>query len=167
LSFTFRSEETEKLLLTLLSAMKIGSLEDAQTETGIRWLAFVNPRAPYINRAVFQDPSSIFFGKECVFGNWSWNVEFTDSKTTLNYRQLRYLNGLVLFDVRSLYYGVLSFATLQYVNWAPFDFLPSTCMGNSNPNPGIPTNCTIFYNAETEFGHGVVKWNPYLIIPVF
>jgi hypothetical protein len=76
LSFTFRPEETEKLLLTVLSVMKIGSLEDAQTETGIRWLAFANRRAPYVNRAAFQDPSSIFFGKECISGNWSWNIKF-------------------------------------------------------------------------------------------
>jgi hypothetical protein len=148
LSLTFRPEETEKLLLTLLSTMKIGSLEDAQTETGIRWLAFANPRAPYVNRAVFQDPSSIFFGKECISGNWSWNIKFTDGKTTLSYQQLNYLNGLALFDVPSHNHGVLSIAALQHVNWTPFGYLPGICMGNSNPNPYIPTNYTIFQNAQ-------------------
>lgn len=146
LTFTFQPAENEKLLLTLSAAMKIGTIEGAQAMTGIRWLAFANPRAPYANRTAFQDPSSIFFGQGNIAANWSWQTIFTDSKASFDQQLLRYLDGLVLFDVPSRDHGVLSVATLRHVNWAPLGYLPSTCLGNSSPNPYIPTNYTTFQN---------------------
>ncbi|MDR0715321.1 MAG: hypothetical protein LBF25_00850, partial [Puniceicoccales bacterium] len=147
LAFTFRPNEKEKILLTLSAAMKIGTMEDAQTATGIRWLAFANPRAPYINRAAFQDPSSIFFGKDFISGNWSWKAQFTSNKAALNYHQLNYLNEMVLFDVPNCDYGILNIAALQHVNWTPLGYLPNVCLGNSSANPYLSSRYTIFQNA--------------------
>jgi hypothetical protein len=146
LSFTFKPEDVEKLLLTLSFAMKIGSLDDASAATGIRWLSFANPRAPYVNRALFQDPASILFRSSNIPGNWSWNAKFTAGGATLDQRQLNYLDGLILFDVPSRDFAIPNVAFLRHVNWTPFGYLPCTCLGNADPNPYIPTHCTIFQN---------------------
>jgi hypothetical protein len=58
------------------------------------------------------------------------------------------LNRLALFDVPSHNYGLLSIAALQHVNWTPFGYLPGIYMRNSNPNPYIPTNYTLFQNVQ-------------------
>jgi hypothetical protein len=146
LSFIFRPNSVEKLLLTLAMAMKIGSLDDAHAATGIRWLSFANPRAPYVSRALFQDPASILFGSSNIPGNWSWNAKFTDDEAALDQRQLNYLDGLILFDTPSRDFAIPNVAFLRHVNWTPFGYLPCTCLGNSDPNPYIPMHCAIFQN---------------------
>jgi hypothetical protein len=146
---TAQPNDGEKLLLTLSTTMKVGLGEDAQTDSGIRWLAFANPRAPFVNRALFQDPASIFFGQECIPGNWSWNANFTGGKPSPDYQRLNFLNGLILFDIPHRDYGILNIAALQHANWTPFGYLPNACFGNSTSNPYMPANRTIFANAST------------------
>jgi hypothetical protein len=159
LAFTFKPEEAEKALLTLSSAMKICSQNDTQTATGIRWLSFANPRAPYINRALFQDPTSILLGLAYIPGNWSWNAKFTTAKTELNLQQLNYLNGLILFDVPSGSHAIPNIAFLRHVNWTPFGYFPCTSLGNADINPYIPTRYIIFQNSSNGIwqSHNMVE----------
>ncbi|MDR2436411.1 MAG: hypothetical protein LBD33_03860 [Puniceicoccales bacterium] len=159
LAFIFKPEEAEKTLLTLSSSMKVGLLDDAQTGTGIRWLSFANPRAPYVNRALFQDPTSILLGPAYIPGNWSWNAKFTGTNAALDLRQLNYLHGLILFDVPSGNRAIPNVAFLRHVNWTPFGYLPCTCLGNSNSNPYIPTSYTIFRNPSSGIwsSHNLVE----------
>ncbi|MDR2779328.1 MAG: hypothetical protein LBB16_03550 [Puniceicoccales bacterium] len=144
------------------SRMKYGILGDAEGRNGVRWLATCNPRAQYVNRAVCQGYTSIFFREDFVPGNWNWNVHIVDSETPvgLDKAMLDYLNGLVLFDVPDKMCGVLNIGHLRHVNFLPFGYFPSQIFGSSRANPLVPINKTFHENrtlATTWTSHGHVE----------
>lgn len=146
---SFIPTEHKKTLLSFSAQLKIANLEDTSENTGIRWLIFGNPRAPCINRALFQDPASIFFGQDFISDNWSWKTKYTFDRSTLDYNQLNFLHNLILFDIPYKNYGIPNLTFLRHVNWTPFGYLPTYSLGNSNHNPYLPTSATFTQNPSS------------------
>ncbi|MDR2776562.1 MAG: hypothetical protein LBB17_00740 [Puniceicoccales bacterium] len=144
------------------SRMKYGIRNDADGENGIRWLATCNPRAQYVNRAVCQGYSSIFFHGDFASGNWNWDTHIIDSATpeSLNKAMLNYLNGLVLFDIPDATYGILNIGHLRHINFLPFGYFSSQIFGSSRASPFVPINKTFHENtavSTTWPSHGRIE----------
>jgi hypothetical protein len=144
------------------SRMKYGILGDADGESGVRWLAICNPRAQYVNRAVCQGYSSIFFQGDFVSGNWNWDTHIIDSATPvgLDKEMLSYLNGLVLFDIPNATNGILNVGHLRHVNFLPFGYFSSQIFGSSRASPLVPINKTFHENVASSTSwpsHGKVE----------
>ncbi|MDR1528703.1 MAG: hypothetical protein LBS22_03930 [Puniceicoccales bacterium] len=144
------------------SRMKYGILGDADGRDGVRWLAMCNPRAQYVNRAVCQGYSSIFFQGGFVSGNWNWDTHIIGSATPMGLDRalLDYLNGLVLFDIPDATHGVLNIGHLRHVNFLPFGYFSSQIFGSSRASPFVPMDKTFHENTAvptTWSSHGKVE----------
>ncbi|MDR2603294.1 MAG: hypothetical protein LBC11_01900 [Puniceicoccales bacterium] len=130
------------------SRMKYGILGDADGGSGVRWLAMCNPRAQYINRAVCQGYSSIFFQGNFISGNWNWDTHIISSATPMGLDReiLNYLDGLVLFDVPDATCGILNIGHLRHINFLPFGYFSSQIFGSSRASPFVPINKTFHEN---------------------
>ncbi len=145
----FSPAENEKILFSFSAYLKTVFLQDLQDDTNLHWLNFANPRAPIINRTLYQDPTSAFFGQNFIFGNWSWHAIYQLNSASLNTEQLNFLNQLILFELPYMPNGVENIITLRHVNWTPFGYLPAYSFGNSNANPYIPSNTTFVHHDST------------------
>ncbi|MDR2432517.1 MAG: hypothetical protein LBD34_02075 [Puniceicoccales bacterium] len=134
------------------SRMKYGILGDADGKSGVRWLAMCNPRAQYVNRAVCQGYSSIFFQGNFVSGNWNWDTHIINSATPmgLDKAMLNYLNGLVLFGIPDAACGVLNIGHLRHINFLPFGYFSSQIFGSSRVSPFVPINKTFHENTAVS-----------------
>ncbi|MDR1891362.1 MAG: hypothetical protein LBQ23_04310 [Puniceicoccales bacterium] len=144
------------------SRMKYGIPGDAGGRNGVRWLAMCNPRAQYVNRAVCQGYSSIFFQGDFASGNWNWDSHIAGSETPtgLDRAMVDYLNGLVLFDVPDEVCGILNIGYLRHVNFLPFGYFSSQIFGSSRANPFVPINKTFHENTVASAmwpSHGRVE----------
>ncbi|MDR0742062.1 MAG: hypothetical protein LBE98_01190 [Puniceicoccales bacterium] len=144
------------------SRMKYGIREDADGRNGIRWLSMCNPRAQYINRAVCQGYSSIFFQGDFASGNWNWDTHIIGSATPmgLDKAMLNYLNGLVLFDIPNATHGILNIGYLRHINFLPFGYFSSQIFGSSRASPFVPINKTFHENTAASVtwpSHGRVE----------
>ncbi|MDR2628704.1 MAG: hypothetical protein LBC30_01795 [Puniceicoccales bacterium] len=144
------------------SRMKYGTLGDANGRNGVRWLAMCNPRAQYVNRAVCQGYSSIFFQGDFASENWNWDTHIIGSITPmgLDRAMLDYLNGLVLFDIPDATHGILNIGHLRHINFLPFGYFSSQIFGSSRASPLMPINKTFHENttaSATWPSHGKVE----------
>lgn len=137
-------------VLSLNFRQKYGHLEDATGETGIRWLALYNPRAQYINRACFNEYSSGIFTSspttECPY-NMSIDsaLSFPDSPSfNICFDEVRYLRGLVLYDIPDAVTGVPNIGFLRHLDFSPFGYFPSLILGTSAIHPMIPPKSHFF-----------------------
>lgn len=145
----FTPNDHEKLLLSFSAYLKTALPEDFEGKTGVHWLKFANPRAPYINRALFHDPTSGFFAKNSLPGNWSWHATYWNTRSQINQNQLNFLSNLVLFYIPDTSKGLENIVSLRNINWTPFGYLPAYTLGNSDANPYIPLNDSFIHHEPT------------------
>ncbi|MDR2737945.1 MAG: hypothetical protein LBB18_03340 [Puniceicoccales bacterium] len=134
------------------SRMKYGNTDDAAGETGVRWLANCNPRAPYVNRAVCQEYQIPFAGRNSAPGNWNYETSLAETQTAvrLDNKMINFLSNLILFDVPDDTCGVLNIGFLRHVNFLPFGYFSSQIFGSSRANPMIPLTKTFHANLNIQ-----------------
>lgn len=146
----FSPEENEKFLFSFSSRLKSVLPEDFGKDSDIHWLKFANPRAPYINRALFHDPASPLLKNRSVPENWSWCAAYQKTPASVDLKQVNFLSNLALFDIPAMPNGVENLLVLRNINWTPFGYLPTYTFGNSDANPYIPLDSTFVYHKPTS-----------------
>ncbi|MDR1595361.1 MAG: hypothetical protein LBR91_00335 [Puniceicoccales bacterium] len=130
--------------LSFCTRMKYGVVGDTIGQSGVRWLAHCNLRAPYICQGYAPD-IQLGMGLE----NWNFSTSIVDSVAQAKFdnAMINYLSNLTLFCVPESTHGILNVGYLRHANFSPFGCSPSPILGNSRTNPLIPLNKTMHKNS--------------------